>query len=766
MKILRSFLLLCLLLLICGTSAAQAQTTAGAAWQVTRFDITANVPPAERALTARALLTVRNVGASAGSSLSLRLNPKAEVKATSINDAAATFRPSTESRGNLLRVTITLPAPVAPNATVNVAVDYRLPVAENSGLAALSPAGSQFLPLSFWYPAANTPYALRGADTAPFRLTVSGASGETIVSSGKANGASFEQALYAQPFFLTGNWDISEGTGEARNVSAWLPKGATAEERKQGEALVALAAAARSFYANILGSAPDAPIKLVAVTRGAGFNDAGTVLLDASVFRRTKIDSVTALLVAESVARLWIGGATMVRGEGSGVVRQGLPRFLAMLFLEKQLGPEAAEVERIRQRQAYAAISKRDAPLSLATPLDDTYFTSVANKGAMVWRLADRALGRDAFMNVLRTALQAGSGEGKDLTLASLRAALNERGGAALKTILDYSLDQPTDMDLMIGVPQQRGGSWAAALRNLGSIDAAVSVAAITDRGERLVTQASVPARGFSEATFQTAARIARVEIDPEKLYPQFDYANDIAPRGRLSEDALAEAGRLFVQQDYPRAEAAAREVLAVSPRVQEARILLARSLLAQNKIDEAEKEFRAALDERAPMPTTLAWANIGLGEINLRRGQAAEAARRFNEAVRADAEYASTLAARALRIKAEAAANAAPAIDDSAQKFIAQLDQVIRSGRKAELDAVIVPGELAGFSRGIVGSQPEIWQTRVLRTEQLDANRLAADVSLNVNQAGREQSGTAVLVLARVGGAWKLAGIEFFEVR
>ena len=78
----------------------------------------------------------------------------------------------------------------------------------------------------------------------------------------------------------------------------------------------------------------------------------------------------------------------------------------------------------------------------------------------------------------------------------------------------------------------------------------------------------------------------------------------------------------------------------------------------------------------------------------------------------------------------------------------------------------MIVPGELTGFVRGIIGSQPEAWATRVLRTEQLDANRLAADVSVTARQFGRDQAGTAVLVLARVNNAWKLAGIEFFEVR
>jgi TolA-binding protein len=420
----------------------------------------------------------------------------------------------------------------------------------------------------------------------------------------------------------------------------------------------------------------------------------------------------------------------------------------------------------MRQREAYASVARRGTALSQTTTLDEAYLTSVANKGAMIWRLVERTLGRDAFFGVVRAALQSGKNESNGLTLAALRAALAERGGATLKTLLDQGLDQPTDMDLMIGLPQQRGGQWVSALRNLGGYDATVKAMAVTASGERLMVDATVPARNFGEAVFKTSARVVRVEVDPDKLYPQLDYANDIMPRGRSTHDDLAEGLSFLARQDYTRAEQVARELLATSARMQEARILLARALLAQNKADEAEREFRAALDETLPTPATLAWGNVGLGEISLRKGQAADAARRFNEAVRADAEYASTLAARAGRIKAEAAAGSAPAPDDAAQKFIAQLDLTIKGGRKTEIDSLIIPGELTAFSNGIVGSQPELWQTRVLRTEVLDANRLAADVSLNVKQLGTEQSGTAVLVLARVGGAWKLAEVQFFEVR
>lgn len=753
-------------------SSAHAQEEARAAWQVTRFDITANLPSsvpgasAERALTSRVVLTARNVGQAAGRTFTVRISGRAEITAAAVGGSTATFRQSADERTKLQRATITLPGSIAPGATVDVTIEYRLPVPENGGLAAISLEGSQFLPLSLWYPTPNTAFASRGADTAAVRLTVNAPSGETVASSGQASGQTFEQKLSTQPFFLTGKWEMVEGSGDGRGTSAWLLTGATADERRQAEALIGLASAARLFYAGVLGPAPDTPIRLVAVRRGAGFSEAGTVLLNEAAFRRAKVDSATALLIAEAIARVWVGGATPVRGEGSGAVREGLSRYLALLFLEKQFGLEVADVERMRGRVAYAAIARRDAPLSQSTPLLETHYTASINKGAQAWRLVERLMTREAFLSLVRSQLQAGRETA--LTLAALRQALVESGGVKVRSILDYEFDQVTDMDLLVGQPQQRAGEATVALRNTGALEAAVTVRATTESGERLTTEAIVPAKDFSEARFRTPARIMRVEVDPDKFYPQLEYGNDVIPRTASVEDAIGETARLLTRSEYAQVDKLAREALIQSPRLQEVRITLARSLLAQNKFDEAEKEFRSLLDDRLPSPSALAWAGVGLGEIALRRGQAAEAAKRFDEAVRADAESPATLAARAGRLKAEAATGAAPAPDEAARSFIAQLDQAVRGGRKAEIDALVAPGELTTFSKGIVGSQPEVWQTRVLRTELLGGNRLAADVSITAKVLGRDQAGTAVFILTRTPGGWKLADVPdtLFEVR
>ena len=732
-------------------------------WQVTSFDINANVRQAERELSAVAIVKARNVGNASGNSFTVRLNPKATVRSVEVNGASVNFRSSTETRGNLLRVETTLPGANAPGAVITVSFAYSLPVESNTPLAAISPIGSEFLPDSFWYPTPNTPYTLRGADTAPFRLTVnlSNALSSGIEREGTGSRV-FEQELNGQPFFVQGDWERVEGSGDNKSISALIPRGAGADERRQAEQLIVFAGQARTYFSSLFGPSPTVPIKLVAVRRGAGFSDAGTVLVEAAAFRRDKIDATTARVVAEAIARLWVGGQTAVRGEGSGVLRDGLSHYLAILLFERQFGKEVASAEALRAQIAYAAIVKRDGPLAQMTPLDDTYYNALPNKGALVWRLIDQRLGREAFIASIRAVLQLG--RNSEMTLSALRQDLAGRGGEPIKALLSQQLDSVTDLDLMVGLPVQRGGEWIAALRNDGSGEVAVTVVATTDRGEQLPVETTIPAKSFGEARFKTSNRIVRVEVDPEKLYPQFDYANDVMPRTRPISDSLPEATRLLGAQDFARAEGIARELLNVAPRLQDARIVLGRALLAQGKNDEAERVFRTALDDPLPTPRTLAWSALGLGEILLKRGQVAEALKRFNEAVRAEGEYGSSLAARNARIAAES--TAPPAIDESARTFVKQLDQAILSGKKVEIESRIVHGELVRFVSGIIGSQPEIWQSKVLRTESLDGNLMAVDVSIVAKQLGQDRSGTAVLILARTSDGWKLSSIELFEVR
>src|SRR5258707_13559813 len=144
-----------LILIFAVLYGSHAQDDLRAAWQATNFDITVSSLGAERALNARAIVTLRNIGRGAGSTLSLRINSKAEIKSLSLGGATAVYRSLPEPRGGAQRLTITLPNAIGPNETVTATVEYRLPLAENSGLAAISPGAWQFLPMSLWCPPPN-----------------------------------------------------------------------------------------------------------------------------------------------------------------------------------------------------------------------------------------------------------------------------------------------------------------------------------------------------------------------------------------------------------------------------------------------------------------------------------------------------------------------------------------------------------------------------------------------------------------------------------
>lgn len=732
------------ILILSFSSFAQTETVVSRTWEVQKYDITATLPSVEtdRFLTAKTILTLKNVSSAAASRLTLRISDKAEISDVKVNNSSATWTKSEEKISqtrNLQRAVMSVPA-VLPNQTVTVEVNYKLKVDENTGLNAVSPVGAQFLPLSFWYPTPNSWFFPRGADSAPFKIQVNSASGAVVTS-----GNNFETKSFGQPFFAAGNWDKINASG----VEVYLPKGADAEEQKRANELAVLASEAKAFMTNLFGISPDTPLRIVAVERGAGFSSAGTIFIDENFFQRQKIDSNTALTIADAVARMWLGGAINIDGEGGGVLREGLPRFIATQFIESKYGKEIADIERQRQRTAYSAIVKRDAPLMMVSPLDDYYFSAVTNKGAMIWRLLSKKIGQDEFFKRIRE-----NSSDKILTLNEVRSAFSEQ-----KEFLDYTFTQVTDTNLRVGLPRIEGGETKMALSNAGSVDVTVTITATMQNGEKMSGASTIKAKSFGEIAFKPTNKIVRAEIDSEKLYPQTDYADDIAPREFDDSDALLVVKRLLDKQQFADAEKNARIVLSLMPHFDEVRVLLARALLGQGKNTEAEKEFRTVLDEKLPATRSLALANIGLGEVNLKSGQKAQAAQFYAEAVKTDSE---SLVAREGRNNS----GGTTAIDESVKAFFAQFDKAAISGSKANLETLILSGEIPRFAGGIAG-QAQVWTTKILQVDKLNTNTVLVEVQLNIRLLNKsDESGTAVFRLSKIGNVWKLSGIKIFEVR
>ncbi|MFM9905091.1 MAG: tetratricopeptide repeat protein [Pyrinomonadaceae bacterium] len=728
-----------------------SQTGANATWRVQKYDLNVILPQDNtRGVTARAVLTLKNVSPGPAGTLTLRISTSAEIAAVKINDAVADFAKSEEkinSATSLQRIAVRFPS-VAPEALLTASVEYKINLKENSALGGFSPNGAQFLPLSFWYPTPNSWFFTRGADMAPVRLKVAAAGGLSVVSSGAETSGLFEQKLNSQPFFVAGNWDAANLSG----VTVYMPKGTGAEGQKRAAELAALMSEAKTFVGGILGNAPDVPLRLVSNRRSAGFGTGGTVIVDEGVFRRSRVDSLTAMNIAEAVAKIWLGNSVSITGDGNGVIAEGLSRYLATQFLESKYGKDVADIERLRQRTAYSAVSKRDAPMGSVSPLDDFYYAEVANKGAMVWRILEKRVGPSEFSNTLRSNLADGN-----LTLPELRSAFSSQKG-----LTDYFFDQVTNMNLLAGTPQSAGAETKVALRNTGAVDVTVDVVGTTDGGERLTASATIRATSFGEVSFKSPKKIIRVEIDSDKLYPQMEYSDDIAPRETTDSDPLLAAKRFFDKQDFANAESTARKLLAGLPRFDDLRILLGRALLSQGRNAEAEKEFRAVLDEKLPTARSIAWANVGLGEIAAKSNQNDAAIKFAGAAIAADSDYGASLAARNLRNKI---GYSSPG-DASVKTFFADFDKAATSNRKADVDSMVMSGEIAKFASGVAGST-EQWQTQIVQIDRLDENTILVEASMTVKLLTRNiETGTAVYRLNKVGNAWKLAGVDMFEVR
>jgi hypothetical protein len=732
-------------------SAQAADARISATWQVQKYDIRVNLPADERSRNADVVSTVevRNVSGRPATSLTMRISPAAEVGSVKINGSAVEPNKSEEKLGgglSLQRLVMRLPS-VAAGANVTAEVTYRLVLKENSGLSAISPAGTHFLPLSFWYPTPNSWFFPRGSDRAPFNLEITGG-GQTVVSSGTVSGGRFEQKLFGEPFFLAGNWEQKT----VDQIAVYVPQGLSADASARAEELGRLYADAVKFLSGSFGKAPDVPLRIVSSRRGGGFGSGGTLIVDEAVFRRPKIDSLTALNVAEAAARLWIGGSARVDGDGYGVITEGLVRYAADMFLESKFGRAAADAERLRQRASYAAISRRAPAISTISPLVDVYYPVVANKGAMIWRVLAGRMGQKEFFEILRSAMSDGHTD-----LGELRSRM-----PVDRELLEYFFDKQTDVNLLAGLPRVEGGETKVALRNTGSIPVEVGIVALFENGQTMRADASIRPASFGEAVFKTASKAVRVEIDADKVYPQTDYSDDVAPRESTDNDPILAAKRPFDRQQFAEAERTASTLLRSMPYVDELRVILARSLLAQNKTDAAKREFQAVLDEPLPTARSMAWSLYGLADIAQRSGDAGRALELISAAIIADADYGAGLAARNLRNRINAGGDS----EATVRAFFADFDKAASSNRKADLDSLAFAGEVARFLGGISGST-ESWRTTVKRVDRLDANTILVETELSVRLLGRnDETGMAVYRLGRSGGGWRLMNVEIFEVR
>jgi hypothetical protein len=809
-------------------------------FEVRKYDVSARVDLNNHALETRAKLSLVNLsgpdladrillaGPEGKPKLSFQLNGKARVAALTLNGTPVTFtaKEDTSRAGTgLQNVATDINATLAALREFEVELTYTIPMFEQgasgqssdnarSGLL-ISSLECFALPTSFWIPEKHSPYTEHGSDTAPFTLTVTVPAGLKVVSSGlRKSDSEFEQTYAGQPFFLAGDYEVFAAGGTqsadlpgAPKVEVYAPRGLDEAGRQQAQRLASEAVRIMDFYTKYFGGLVGGTFRIVSsnvrerdtaitgelISHGLSFAAPGVVAISDSLFHRNVLDLGTIELLASAAARQWIDGRVLLRGRGTGLLRDALPIYLTAQYLGERFGEKQREAAFERYRRAYAPVARGgDAPLLLQSPLDRGYTTSVYNKGALVWRILEKNLGRQAFEAFVTRSLDRQRVDVISLTewrsplcaatrcasiKGNLLAAVQPPRRQAISDLFAQWIENVVLPDIAVGQPVPGAAGVESTVTNFGNGDFPVEIVATTASGEKLRQTVLVRAGEFGTVTFPAGTQIKTIEADPERVYIQKDYTNDEFPRHQASADLYGQAVLALTKATQPgaeakvrqselaTAEARAREALTDDPDSPTLLALLGRVLLAAGKNDEAARAFSSAL-KTEPLPIqAYGFALLGLGELALQQNNFAEAARRFREAAATDLDQATTDAARDGALRAERAANVVR-IPEDVKGFLQKFDAAILQGTDEAISAMIEQGTLRKFGKSLLGTKPAVWTTEPLRTESLDANRIAVDVSLKVKILGKDYAGRALYIISRAGGRMRLSEVPVFDVK
>jgi hypothetical protein len=749
------------------------------------------------------------------------LTPKAKVEAMKVNGAAAPHKTAEDPRNNLMRVYLEMTSALIGLPEFDVDLTYSIPSTDRGAALHVSSGETFLLPASFWVPVTHTPYADHGADTAPFSLTVAAPAspaGLKVVSSGiRKSENSFEQSLAAQPFFIIGDYDVISRGGSEHPVEVYYPRGSGEIGKQQAERIAAEAERAVAFCVKYFNVSAVEPFRVISTqarqlntatsdsfsaSRETSASMVGAVTIDENVFRRDAVDLGMIELISGAAARAWIDGQVLLRGRGAGILRDALPVYLVAQYLGDRFGASQRDESFDRFRRAYATIARNDAPLLTQSQLDRNYATSVYNKGALVWRMIEKTFGAQTLGTALRSSLSRGRVDALSLSgwFAPQQNQQRRRGpqehplcrfsrcanfkdnlisaGADRKLVNELFttwIETVSLPDFAIGQPQNTDNGMESTIANFGSFDDTLSktsggdftveIMATTDKGEKLPRTVTLKASEYGTVNFPAGVNIKNVEVDPDKIYLQSDYANDVFPRRPSESEAFGQANLAFSKKDFATAEAKAREGLAATSNAPTLQALLGRALLAQQKADEAEKIFNAVL-KAEPLPIqAYGLAHFGLAEIAVQKEKYDIAATHYRFAAAADLDAATTIAARDGALKAERGAGAVK-IPEDVRAFLQKFDAAVLQGGSAAVNPFVELGNLRKFAQNLVVRKPATWVTEALRAEEWGAGRVAVDVNLKIRIEGKDYSGRAVYVISRADGKLLLSEVPTFDVK
>lgn len=384
-----------------------AQTPAAPRFDVTRYEIDAELFPSTHVLKAKA--HIEFIPRSDLATLNFELHSALKVEKAA-DDAGRELHVRREG----LALQVELLSPLAQGKPSGITVMYGGTLAsadaspvENLKLAYVAPEGSYLLYPARWFPV-NAYGVNRFAAT--LRITVP--SDETVIASGKPFSPARQASKVTYPFqfddasfpgtVLAGKYHAQPAVAVGADIALYLKEGHESFVSSYGEA----AGRIMAFFSDKFGPLPRGHLALVEIEDGTvgGYSAPGIVALASRGFSQP----VNYRLLAHEISHQWWRCLVSPASPNDAFLDEGLATYSAAMDVEEAAGASAFE-DVMREIQIGALTHEDVAPISQAGRLHEftpEYQSVVFQKGAMVFHMLRWLLGDEAFLKTLRAMTQ------------------------------------------------------------------------------------------------------------------------------------------------------------------------------------------------------------------------------------------------------------------------------------------------------------------------------------------------------------------------
>ena len=620
-------LLLAALLLAFSAVSLRAQDEASP-FQVSRYEIDAELLPEPHQLLAKARLEIRPTQSVAAVTLRLNKNLKVE-RVLDAQGKPLAFEHVTGAES----FTINFAQTLASGSSTTVSVEYggvldpALRPEQGPKLASIAPGQSYLLRESRWYPQTTNRWE-RYAMT----LTVTVPEGETALASGRADapttsGGKTRTVFRAAEPTLAGTLVAGRYEKLTPAVGApiafylrSLPAGyASGNADKASEIL--------AFFSDRFGALANPWVAIVEAGDDSWEAYAAPNLL--LLPPRQWSSSISPRLLARGLAAQWWAARISPATADDSWLGVGLARYCEAIYMENAAGPAALE-QVLEDLTITSLVDEAAAPIANAgrlAPFSPEFNSVVRDKGAMVFQMLRVVMGDEPFARLLTTYSQRFAG--RAATIDDFERLAEEVHGQPL----DYFF---SEWLRSTGVPQfeiewviyrtQKGFRVSGQLKQQLEIFRMPIPMHVETEGPPVTQLVEVvgPRTDFSIETF---GKPTKIEIDPDFTVLKY------TPTLRLRV-AIARGESLFERGQYFEAAREYQRALEIKRNSSLAHYRLGETFFSQRNYQSAANTFREALNGDRDPAWTAVWSHIFLGKIFDISGQRERAVNEYRRAL------------------------------------------------------------------------------------------------------------------------------------